>query len=505
MRAALLAAAAAAAGAQAQQQQCFGQLQDINEACCTPSSCQAGGSGVPDECSSDCAALFVPFFQACRSGLEATSSVDISAFDEFYAECDAVDGEGACEWASDVMAELEDARRQVQSLQRERTALVSTACCEDNLGWNGKFQDSAVCGFSPQVQDDPDGDPCQDGKNQLEAEEICLSFGGRLCSSSELVVGEASATGCGYDRRQVWSKSPGTCGEGFAMSCDGLGNSECHTVDEELAVRCCADFCGPRLAAVVDGGQVAGGAPPKMPNPAGGATPYGVDPAAAAASSAPAGAKNVLMLVVDDLRTDIAGLFGKQYMHTPNIDALAASGLGFKSAFVQQALCGPSRASFLTGRRPETTRIYDLHTYWRDAGGDFVTIPQHFAEQGYATRGFGKIMHPTCGGAHDSPGECDPLSWTLPYFHSPNENHWTCNGAMVGRGCDAAMPSHYAVSKAEERATPLPDTQNADACVDQIGSFAAGRDSPTQPPPPPFFLAMVRPAATPTTQLGCGF
>ena len=61
--------------------------------------------------------------------------------------------------------------------------------------------------------------------------------------------------------------------------------------------------------------------------------------------------------VVDDLRTDIAGLFGKQFMHTPNIDALAASGLGFKSAFVQQALCGPSRASFLTGRRPETTRI----------------------------------------------------------------------------------------------------------------------------------------------------
>jgi iduronate 2-sulfatase len=195
--------------------------------------------------------------------------------------------------------------------------------------------------------------------------------------------------------------------------------------------------------------------------------------------------------VVDDLRDEIAGLFGKDYMHTPNIDALAAKSLGLKKTHVQQALCGPSRASFLTGRRPETTRIYDLHTYWRDAGGDFVTVPQHFAENGYATRGFGKIMHPVCGSAaHDSPGECDPLSWTLPYFHSPNEARWTCSSGMVGHGCDAEMPSHYAVSKAEEQAHPLPDTQNCDAAMQQLVDFAAARDDPSQPPPPPFFLAM---------------
>jgi hypothetical protein len=268
-----------------------------------------------------------------------------------------------------------------------------------------------------------------------------------------------------------------------------MGNPACNTVDATLAVRCCADYCGPTLPAATDGDTSGGGPPPKMPNLAGG-TPYGVDPDARA-GTAPAGAKNVLLIVVDDLRPEIAGLFGKDYMHTPNIDAFAQRSLGLQKAHVQQALCGPSRASFLTGRRPETTRIYDLHTYWRDAGGDFVTIPQHFAENGYATRGFGKIMHPVCGSAaHDSPGECDPLSWTLPYFHSPNENRWTCSSGMVGHGCDAEMPSHYAVSKAEERAHPLPDTQNCDAAMQQLVDFAAARDDPSQSPPPPFFLAM---------------
>ena len=196
----------------AQQQDCFSSLQDINGACCTPSSCAAGGSGVPDACSADCASVFVPFFQDCRSILAASGSMDLSAFDEFYQECDAVDGEGACEFVSDVMAELEDARRQAESLRRQAGALRSTQCCEDNEHWNGRFADSAVCGFSPQQGDeDGDGRPdCIEGKNQQEAEDVCMSFGGRLCSVAELISGEASATGCGFDQAQVWSKTAGS-------------------------------------------------------------------------------------------------------------------------------------------------------------------------------------------------------------------------------------------------------------------------------------------------------
>lgn len=225
------------------QQNCFGTLEDINSACCTPSSCAAGGSGVPDECSADCAELFVPFFQECRSVLGAVGSVDMSAFDEFYQGCDAVDGEGACEWASDVMAELEDARRQVVSLQRQAGALRSTACCEDNEHWNGRFADSAVCGFSPQQGDaDHDGRPdCIAEKNQIEAENICLSFGGRLCSVAELISGEASATGCGFDQAQVWSK---TAGSWYDITPDQL-HLKAHTSVSEYALRCRTE-CSPR-------------------------------------------------------------------------------------------------------------------------------------------------------------------------------------------------------------------------------------------------------------------
>jgi hypothetical protein len=84
-----------------------------------------------------------------------------------------------------------------------------------------------------------------------------------------------------------------------------------------------------------------------------------------------------------------------------------------------------------------------------------------FAEQGFATRGFGKINHPVCGSAKHNPGECDPLAWTIPYFHAPSENRWTCTIGMAETmsDCRGAVPSHYTVSEAEEAEMALPDTQ----------------------------------------------
>ena len=49
---------------------------------------------------------------------------------------------------------------------------------------------------------------------------------------------------------------------------------------------------------------------------------------------------------------------------------------------------------FAVGRRPDTTHVYDLVTYWRKAGGNYTTIPQYFKENGYRTIGMGKIFHP---------------------------------------------------------------------------------------------------------------
>lgn len=60
----------------------------------------------------------------------------------------------------------------------------------------------------------------------------------------------------------------------------------------------------------------------------------------------------------------------------------------------QQAVCAPSRVSFLTGRRPDTTRLYDFYSYWRVHAGNYSTMPQYFKENGYVTLSVGKVFHP---------------------------------------------------------------------------------------------------------------
>ncbi|KAL4844939.1 hypothetical protein H8958_022806 [Nasalis larvatus] len=78
----------------------------------------------------------------------------------------------------------------------------------------------------------------------------------------------------------------------------------------------------------------------------------------------------------------------------PNTDQLESHSLLFQNAFAQQAVCTPSHVSFLTGRRPDTTRLYDFNSYWRVHAGNFSTIPQYFKENGYVTMSVGKVFHP---------------------------------------------------------------------------------------------------------------
>lgn len=91
-------------------------------------------------------------------------------------------------------------------------------------------------------------------------------------------------------------------------------------------------------------------------------------------------------------------------MHTPNIDALVSKSLVMRRNYVAQATCSPSRASLLTGRRPDTTHVWDLESYFRTVGGNFSTIPQFFKEHGYHTYGSGKIFH---SGSASGGGDCD--------------------------------------------------------------------------------------------------
>lgn len=101
---------------------------------------------------------------------------------------------------------------------------------------------------------------------------------------------------------------------------------------------------------------------------------------------------NILFVAIDDLRPEL-GCYGSEIAITPNIDALAKSGLQFNRAYCQQAICSPSRASLMTGARPETTNIIENYTYFRDLHPDIITLPQHFRANGYETAYCGKIYH----------------------------------------------------------------------------------------------------------------
>jgi len=120
-------------------------------------------------------------------------------------------------------------------------------------------------------------------------------------------------------------------------------------------------------------------------------------------SSVPAAERpNVLFIAVDDLRPEL-GCYGQSLVRSPNIDRLAQSGTVFLKAYCQQAVCAPSRASLLSGCRPDTTKIYDLQTPLHKSMPDVLTLPHLFKNSGYTTISLGKIYHRA---------DDDPEGWT---------------------------------------------------------------------------------------------
>lgn len=120
---------------------------------------------------------------------------------------------------------------------------------------------------------------------------------------------------------------------------------------------------------------------------------------------------NVLWIMSDDLRPQL-GCYGDPSVKTPHLDRFARRALRFDRAYVQCAVCSPSRNSMLSGLRPHTAGLHGFGMRVREVVPDVITLPQHFKHHGYRTCGFGKIFHIYAESMLGS--EDDPESWSVP-------------------------------------------------------------------------------------------
>ncbi|CAN1515177.1 AslA Arylsulfatase A and related enzymes [Flavobacteriaceae bacterium] len=158
------------------------------------------------------------------------------------------------------------------------------------------------------------------------------------------------------------------------------------------------------------------------------------------AQKKPTSKPNILFIAVDDLKP-LLGCYGNTLVKSPNIDRLAKMATVFNRNYCQQAICGPTRASIMTGTRPDVTKIWNLTTQMRDANPNTLTLPQYLISQGYTTSGIGKIYHPS-----SAIGGVDPVSWSIPYLKS-KESDFPAELGLPANG-------QYQLSETKARMTP---------------------------------------------------
>lgn len=120
---------------------------------------------------------------------------------------------------------------------------------------------------------------------------------------------------------------------------------------------------------------------------------------------------NVILITVDDLNTSL-GCYDHPQAQTPNIDRLARQGARFARAYSQYPLCNPSRASFLSGKRPDTTGVISNKIHPKTRLTSDMFLPEYFASNGYFTARAGKISH---NASRDS------IEWDSEYNPPPDE------------------------------------------------------------------------------------
>jgi len=175
---------------------------------------------------------------------------------------------------------------------------------------------------------------------------------------------------------------------------------------------------------------------------------------------------NVLFIAIDDLNTWIGCLEGHSNTKTPNIDKLASHGVLFSNAHCQAPLCGPSRASLMSGLRPSTTGIYgmihdDSIHLDNPATKDIVFLPEYFRANGYHTMGIGKLFHSHAPeGVFDESGGRVGGFGPLPEKRFVWDGYGTSDRNRYGRTStdwgaypevDSLMPDHQSVDWVIER------------------------------------------------------
>ncbi|WDE98585.1 sulfatase [Lentisphaera profundi] len=194
---------------------------------------------------------------------------------------------------------------------------------------------------------------------------------------------------------------------------------------------------------------------------------------------------NIIFIAIDDLRNELA-CYGVDKIKTPHIDNLAKHGLIFDNAYCQIAICSPSRTSVLTGLRPQSTKVFDLTTHFRDTVPDVITLGQFFKQKGYITQGFGKIYHNSLD---------DPRSWSIKHFMSKNSLYQRAeNQQLIKNQVKAAkekkLKGHEfrfatmgpAYESADVPDEAYPDGENTKLAIKALKGFVQKKQ--------PFFLAL---------------
>ncbi|HIG12635.1 MAG TPA: DUF4976 domain-containing protein [Planctomycetes bacterium] len=190
---------------------------------------------------------------------------------------------------------------------------------------------------------------------------------------------------------------------------------------------------------------------------------------------------NVLFLSIDDLRPEL-GSFGADEMHTPHMDSIARAGVSFTSAYCQQAVCGPSRASMLTGCRPDTTGVLTLRGDFRDALPEHVSLPQLFKENGWTSYALGKVHHGQ-GELDDEP------SWSRPCWRPDRWQRYYASSSLQElvnrRNAEESDTKGFVARVALMEQADAPDAEYPDARIaDEAIRFLREEGDA------PFFLAV---------------